>query len=34
LSSTPFAVEVNGTQLTSGQAETGGTDEVDFVLAG
>jgi hypothetical protein len=34
LSSTPFAVEVNGTQLTSGQAETDGTDEVDFVLAG
>jgi hypothetical protein len=33
LSSTPFAVEVSGQKLTSGQAETGGTDEVDFVLA-
>jgi hypothetical protein len=33
LSSTPFAVEVNGQTLTSGQGDTGGTDEVDFVLA-
>ncbi|KAF3890498.1 MULTISPECIES: hypothetical protein [Nostocales] len=33
LGGTPFAVEVNGQQLTSGQSETGGTDEVDFVLA-
>ncbi|NEQ15675.1 hypothetical protein [Moorena sp. SIO2C4] len=34
LDSTPFAVEVNGEQITSGQDETGGADEVDFVLAG
>lgn len=34
LGSTPFAVEVNGSQITSGQGETGGTNEVDFVLAG
>ena len=33
LDSTPFAIEVNGEQITSGQGETGGTDEVDFVLA-
>ncbi|AKG24208.1 hypothetical protein [Calothrix sp. 336/3] len=32
LGSTPFAVEVNGDKLTSGQSETGGTDDVDFVL--
>ncbi|MDY6784412.1 MAG: hypothetical protein SW833_17995 [Cyanobacteriota bacterium] len=31
LGSTPFAVEINGEQFTSGQGETGGTDEVDFV---
>lgn len=33
MGSTPFAVEVNGQKLTSGQAEMGGTNEVDFVLA-
>ena len=33
LDSTPFAVEVNGEQITSGQGETDGTDEADFVLA-
>lgn len=33
LGGTPFAVEVNGKKLTSGQGETKGTDEVDFVLA-
>ena len=33
LDSTPFAVEINGEKLTSGQEETEGTDEVDFVLA-
>lgn len=33
LSSTPFAVEVNGQKLTSGQGETGGSNDVDFVLA-
>ncbi len=33
IGSTPFAVEVNGQKLTSGQGETGGTDDVDFVLA-
>ena len=30
---TPFAVEINEEQFTSGQGETDGTDEVDFVLA-
>lgn len=34
LQETPMAVEVNGEQITSGQGETGGTDEVDFILAG
>ena len=34
LGSTPFAVEVNGNKITSGQSETDGTNEVDFVLAG
>jgi len=34
LDSTPFAIEVNGEQITSGQGETDGTDEVDFVVAG
>lgn len=34
LSSTPFAVEVGGKQITSGQSETDGTNDVDFVLAG
>ena len=33
LDGTSFAVEVNGENLTSGQGETSGTDEVDFVLA-
>ncbi len=33
LSNTPFAVEVNGQKLTSGQGETGGSNDVDFVLA-
>ncbi len=30
---TPFAIEVNGEKLQSGQGETDGTDDVDFVLA-
>jgi hypothetical protein len=34
LSDTPFAVEVNSEQLQSGQGETDGAEEVDFVLAG
>lgn len=33
LGSTPFAVEVNNSKLTSGKGETQGTNEVDFVLA-
>ncbi|MGL5808253.1 MAG: hypothetical protein ACRC2R_17650 [Xenococcaceae cyanobacterium] len=33
LGSTPFAIEVNGQQLTVGQGETGGASDVDFVLA-
>ena len=33
LDTTPFAVEVNGEQIAAGQGETGGTEEVDFVLA-
>jgi hypothetical protein len=33
LAQTPFAVEVNGKKITSGQSEVGGTTEVDFVLA-
>ena len=33
LDGTSFAVEVNGENLISGQGETSGTDEVDFVLA-
>ncbi|MGF1494709.1 MAG: hypothetical protein ACFBSC_20125 [Microcoleaceae cyanobacterium] len=34
LGSTPFAIEVDGQKITSGQGETGGTNEdVDFVLA-
>lgn len=33
LSETPFAVEVNDKKLTSGQGETEGAGEVDFVLA-
>ena len=34
LDDTPFAIEVNGEQMTSGQGETDGTDEVDLVPAG
>ncbi|KAB8335735.1 hypothetical protein SD80_005560 [Scytonema tolypothrichoides VB-61278] len=33
LQGTPFAVEVNNQKLTSGKSETGGTNDVDFVLA-
>lgn len=33
LANTPFAIEVNGKQIKSGQSETGGTNDVDFVLA-
>jgi hypothetical protein len=33
LDGTSFAVDVNGKQLTSGQGETKGANEVDFVLA-
>lgn len=33
LEDTPFAVEVNGEKIASGQGETDGADEVDFVLA-
>jgi hypothetical protein len=33
LDETPFAIEVNGEKITSGQGETGGTNEVDFVPA-
>ena len=33
LDSTPFAIEVNEQQLVSGQGETEGTEDVDFVLA-
>ncbi|WAL60710.1 hypothetical protein [Thermocoleostomius sinensis] len=33
LGGTPFAVEVNGKKMTSGQGKTQGTNEVDFVLA-
>jgi len=33
LDGTDFAIEVNGDQLVSGQGETDGADEVDFVLA-
>ncbi len=34
LDDTPFAIEVNGEQMTSGQGDTDGTDEVDLVPAG
>lgn len=34
LDGTPFAIEVNGEQITSGQGNTDGTEQVDFVLAG
>ncbi len=33
LAGTPFAIDVNGQLLTSGQAEAAGTSDVDFVLA-
>ena len=33
LDDTDFAVEVNGEKIASGQGETDGADEVDFVLA-
>lgn len=33
LAGTPFAVDVNGDLLTSGQSETAGANDVDFVLA-
>jgi hypothetical protein len=33
LAETPFAIEVNGEKITTGQGSTGGTDEVDFVPA-
>ena len=33
LDGTSFAIDVDGEQLVSGQGNTGGTDEVDFVLA-
>ena len=33
LEDTAFAVEVNGDKLQSGQSETSGADDVDFVLA-
>ncbi|MDJ0567450.1 MAG: hypothetical protein QNJ53_00235 [Pleurocapsa sp. MO_192.B19] len=33
LDGTDFAIEVNGEKLVSGQGETDGADEVDFVLA-
>lgn len=33
LDDTDFAIEVNGERLVSGQGETSGADEVDFVLA-
>jgi hypothetical protein len=33
LGDTPFAVEINGKKLTAGKGESGGTNDVDFVLA-
>ena len=33
LDDTDFAIEINGDKLVSGQGETSGADEVDFVLA-
>ncbi|WP_201278129.1 hypothetical protein [Scytonema millei] len=33
LANTPFAIEVNGKQIKSGQSEASGTNDVDFVLA-
>lgn len=33
MGNTPFAVEINGTKLQSGEGETEGTSDVDFVLA-
>lgn len=33
LDNTPFAIEINGNQITSGEGDTEGTNEIDFVLA-
>lgn len=33
LGDTPFAIAVNGEKLTPGKSETGGANDVDFVLA-
>ena len=33
LEDTPFAIDVNGNQLQSGQSETDGASDIDFVLA-
>ncbi len=33
MGNTPFAVEINGSKLKSGEGETDGTSNVDFVLA-
>lgn len=33
LASTPFAVEIGSQKITTGQSQTGGTNDVDFVLA-
>lgn len=33
MGSTPFAIEVNGEKLQSGEGNTDGTEDVDFVLA-
>ncbi|MDJ0695662.1 hypothetical protein [Mastigocoleus sp. MO_188.B34] len=33
LEDTPFAIDVNGNKLQSGQSETEGSEDVDFVLA-
>ncbi|WP_347239992.1 hypothetical protein [Oscillatoria sp. FACHB-1406] len=33
LGGTPFAVEINGQKMTAGKGATGGTNDVDFVLA-
>ncbi|HAX77503.1 MAG TPA: hypothetical protein DCY88_17130, partial [Cyanobacteria bacterium UBA11372] len=33
MSDTPFAVEVNGEKIASGQSSTAGASDVDFVIA-
>jgi hypothetical protein len=33
LAETPFAIEVNGQKITSGQSEVAGANDVDFVIA-